>query len=173
MYYVVIITCLESRNYKVLENVLKLENNKTFNRGSYYSESNLLIEVCNHMVDLIKDYDVFFPENNYKYPLSEYVYKELQPLIDDFLYVGDEYPEIFISTEILISFFYAINNYSEDENQVWGPLGKYSYQIIYTKKQIETFPIYKVIEKLNLYTNIPNKEDFIRKYNEFLSRHYF
>jgi len=173
MYYVVIITCIESRNYKVLENVLKLENNKTFNRGSYYSESNLLIEVCNHMVDLIKDYDVFFPENNYKYPLSEYVYKELQPLIDDFLYVGDEYPEIFISTEILISFFYAINNYSEDENQVWGPLGKYSYQIIYTKKQIETFPIYKVIEKLNLYTNIPNKEDFIRKYNEFLSRHYF
>lgn len=173
MYYVVIITCIESRNYKVLENVLKLENNKTFNRGSYYSESNLLIEVCNHMVALIKDYDVFFPENNYKYPLSEYVYKELQPLIDDFLYVGDEYPEIFISTEILISFFYAINNYSEDENQVWGPLGKYSYQIIYTKKQIETFPIYKVIEKLNLYTNIPNKEDFIRKYNEFLSRHYF
>ncbi len=173
MYYVVIISGLESKNYKVLKDVLELEILKTVNVGSYYDEKNLLINVCNNMQELASEYNVFFPENNYKYPLAEYLYKELQPLIDDFIYVGDDYPELFISTEILISFFYAIKNYSEDESQVWGPLGRYTYQIYYASKQIERFPIYRIIEKLGLYSNISNKEDFIKKYNQFLSKHYF
>lgn len=173
MYYVVIISGLESKNYKVLKDVLELEILKTVNVGSYYDEKNLLINVCNNMQELASKYNVFFPENNYKYPLAEYLYKELQPLIDDFIYVGDDYPELFISTEILISFFYAIKNYSEDESQVWGPLGRYTYQIHYASKQIERFPIYRIIEKLGLYSNISNKEDFIKKYNQFLSKHYF
>ena len=173
MYYVVIMSGLESKNYKVLKDVLELEILKTVNVGSYYDEKNLLINVCNNMQELASEYNVFFPENNYKYPLAEYLYKELQPLIDDFIYVGDDYPELFISTEILISFFYAIKNYSEDESQVWGPLGRYTYQIYYASKQIERFPIYRIIEKLGLYSNISNKEDFIKKYNQFLSKHYF
>lgn len=173
MYYVVIISGLESKNYKVLKDVLELEILKTVNVGIYYDEKNLLINVCNNMQELASEYNVFFPENNYKYPLAEYLYKELQPLIDDFIYVGDDYPELFISTEILISFFYAIKNYSEDESQVWGPLGRYTYQIYYASKQIERFPIYRIIEKLGLYSNIANKEDFIKKYNQFLSKHYF
>lgn len=173
MYYVVIISGLESKNYKVLKDVLELEMLKTVNVGSYYDEKNLLINVCNNMQELASEYNVFFPENNYKYPLAEYLYKELQPLIDDFIYVGDDYPELFISTEILISFFYAIKNYSEDESQVWGPLGRYTYQIHYASKQIERFPIHRIIEKLGLYSNISNKEDFIKKYNQFLSKHYF
>ena len=125
------------------------------------------------MVYIGKDYKAFYPEQKYKYPLSEYLYKELQPLIDDFLYVGDEYSELFISTEILISVFYALKYYSEGESSVWGPLGRYTYQMLYTKKQIETFPINKIIEKLKLYDGISNKEDFIKKYNQFLSTHYF
>ena len=172
MYYVVIITALESKNYKVLENVLQLEIRKTISR-SYYNENNLLIYTCDNMIDLGEDYKVFFPDQNYKYPLSEFLYKELQPLIDDFLYVGDEYPELFFSTEILISIFYAIKHYKETESRVWGPLGRYTYQMIYTKKQIETFPINKIIENLNLYNNVSDKDDFIKKYNQFLSNHYF
>ena len=66
-----------------------------------------------------------------------------------------------------------MKNYSEDEKQIWGPLGRYTYQMIYTNKQIESFPINKIIEKLKLYTNVSNKDDFIKKYNEFLSKHYF
>lgn len=173
IYYVVIISSIESKNYKVLEDILQLERYKTISSGSYYDENNLLINTCDNMVNLMEDYKVFFPEKNYKYPLSEYLYKELQPLIDDFLYVGDEYPELFMSTEILISVFYAMKYYRENEDRVWGPLGRYTYQMIYTKKQIETFPINKIIEKLKLYNSVSNKEDFIKKYNQFLSTHYF
>lgn len=173
MYYVVIISGIEAKNYKVLEDVLQLDICTTIDRGTYYNESNLLINTCDRVMNLMDDFKTFFPENNYKYPLSEYLYKDLQPLIDDFLYVGDEYPELFISTEILISCFYAMKNYSEDEKQVWGPLGRYTYQMIYTNKQIESFPINKIIEKLKLYTKVSNKGDFIKKYNEFLSKHYF
>lgn len=173
VYYVAIVSAIESKNYKVLEDILQLEKYKTISSGSYYDENNLLTNTCDNMENLMKDYKVFFPENNYKYPLSEYLYKELQPLIDDFLYVGDEYPELFMSTEILISVFYAMKYYRENEGRVWGPLGRYTYQMIYTKKQIETFPINKIIEKLKLYNGVSNKEDFIKKYNQFLSSHYF
>ena len=173
VYYVAIVSAIESKNYKVLEDILQLEKYKTISSGSYYDENNLLTNTCDNMENLMKDYKVFFPENNYKYPLSEYLYKELQPLIDDFLYVGDEYPELFMSTEILISVFYAMKYYRENEDRVWGPLGRYTYQMIYTKKQIETFPINKIIEKLKLYNGVSNKEDFIKKYNQFLSSHYF
>ena len=86
VYYVAIVSAIESKNYKVLEDILQLEKYKTISSGSYYDENNLLTNTCDNMENLMKDYKVFFPENNYKYPLSEYLYKELQPLIDDFLY---------------------------------------------------------------------------------------
>lgn len=173
MYYVAIISGLESKNYKVLKDVLELEINKTINMEYYYNEKNLLIDTCDNIVDLSRDFNVFFPEKNYKYPLNEYLYKELQPLIDDFLYVGDEYPELFISTEILISFFYALKNYNEQTASVWGPLGRYTYQMGYSNNKIEEFPINKTIEKIGLYAGVSNKSDFIKKYNAFLSKHYF
>ena len=45
--------------------------------------------------------------------------------------------------------------------------------MLYTSKKIETFPINKIIEKLDLYSNVSDKEEFINKYNQFLSKHYF
>ena len=125
------------------------------------------------MSDLNIDFKVFFQQKDYRYPLSEYLYKDLQPVLDDFLYVGDEYPELFISSEILISVFYALKNYNEDKVNVWGPLGRYTYQMIYSTRKLEKFPINKVIEKIGLYSNISNKENFINKYNVFLSKYYF
>lgn len=173
MYYVIIISALESKNYEVLKDILELEVIKTVDINSYYHKRKLLIETYDNIENYIEKFAVFFPDKNYKYPLNEYLYKELQPLIDDFLYVGDDYPELFISTEILISFYYAIKNYTKEANSVWGPLGKYTYQMLYTSKKIETFPINKVIEKLGLYSNVSDKEEFIKKYNQFLSKYYF
>ena len=45
--------------------------------------------------------------------------------------------------------------------------------MIYSTKKLEKFPINKVIEKIGLYSNISNKENFINKYNVFLSKYYF
>ena len=173
MYYVVIISALEAKNYRVLKDVLELEINRTINSGRYYDNNYLLLVVCDNMSDLNIDFKVFFPQKDYRYPLSEYLYKDLQPVLDDFLYVGDEYPELFISSEILISVFYALKNYNEDKVNVWGPLGRYTYQMIYSTRKLEKFPINKVIEKIGLYSNISNKENFINKYNVFLSKYYF
>ena len=168
MYYVIIISALESKNYKILKDILELEVIKTLDVNSYYRKRKLLVETYDNIENNIESFAVFFPDKNYKYPLNEYIYKELQPVIDDFLYIGDDYPELFISTEILISFFYT-----KDATSVWGPLGKYTYQMLYTSKKIETFPINKIIEKLDLYSNVSDKEEFINKYNQFLSKHYF
>lgn len=173
MYYVIIITGLEARNYKVLKSILEFKKRKTI--GISYLDENrcLLSEVCDNMNNLSQDFQCFFPEKNYIYPLSEYIYKEIQPILDDFLYVGDEYPELFISAEILISVFYALQDYNEESNRVWGPLGRYTYQVIYGSRDLKKFPINTVIEEMNLYQDISNKDDFIKKYNAFLSKHYF
>lgn len=171
MFYCAIISCLESKNYKVLKDILEVETLKTINIGSYYDEKNVLIDTCSNMTEISRDFSVFFSDK--RYPLNEYLYKEIQPLIDDFLYVGDEYPELFISSEILISFFFAIKEYNEQVKEVWGPLGRYTYQISHINKQIQTFPINTIIEKLGLYDYASNKDDFIKKYNNFLSKHYF
>lgn len=173
MYYVIIITCLEANNIRVLKDVLYLEFDRLFNVQGYYSERNILLNACDNMMDESDNFRKFFPEKNYKYPLSEYLYKMLQPLIDDFLYIGDEYPERYMSAELLISCFYAMKNYDEKGEQVWGPLGRYTYQMIYMSADIEKMPVNKIIGKLGLYDKISNKEDFIQKYNKFLNKYYF
>ena len=67
----------------------------------------------------------------------------------------------------------GLKNYNEDKVNVCGPLGRYTYQMIYSTRKLEKFPINKVIEKIGLYSNISNKENFINKYNVFLSKYYF
>lgn len=169
IYYVAIIAGIESKNYKVLKEILELETNKLTNS---YTEKNLLKNTCINMSEISYDYKIFF-EINYKFPLSEYLYKELQPLIDDFLYVGDDYEEIFISAEMLISIYYAISNYEENDTEVLGPVGRYNYKLTYDNRQIEKLPIGKIINEIGLYKKVTNKEKFIKKYEAFLSKHYF
>lgn len=173
LYYAIIITCLESNNLKVLSDILHLELDRVFDMNGYYDNRNILMNTAKNMENESNKFSIFFPEKKYKYPLSEYLYKQLQPIIDDLLYIGDEYPERYISAELLISCFYAIKKYDEQEKYVWGPLGRYTYQMIYLNKNIEDMPINKIIEEIGLYSEVSNKQDFIKKYNNFLSKFYF
>jgi len=174
LYYVIIITALESDNMVVLKAVLEKSINKTTEMNMYLEEGkDLLIKVIDNITRITQRFNSFYPEKNYKYPLNEYLYKFLQPNIDDVLFVGDDYPELFINTELLISFYYAISEYSEESTEVWGPLGRYTYQLDYIKKDVEKFPINRVFNKLELYNKVSDKKAFIDKYNKFLSKHYF
>lgn len=173
LYYAVIITAIEADNMFVLKLVLDCKFNLTTNIDIYSENKRLLINIIDRMVDISTNFKVFYPEKNYKFPLSEYVYKHLQPTIDDVLYVGDEYPELFINTELLISFFYAISEYSEEATEVWGPLGRYTYQLDFIKKDIEKFPVNSIIDKVGLYDRVKDKKKFIDKFNKFLSKHYY
>ena len=173
LFYATIIAALEADNMAVLKSVLDTKSKQTTGFDMYSENKKILIRVIDRIIDVAQNFNIFYPEKNYKFPLNEYVYKYLQPIIDKILYVGDDYPELFINTELLISFFYAISESSEETTEVWGPFGRYTYQLDFIKKDIEKFPVNTIIEKIGLYDMVKDKKAFIDKYNKFLSKHYY
>lgn len=105
--------------------------------------------------------------------MNEYLYKYLQPIIDDILFIGDNYNEQYTNTELLISIFIAIQQYKNNANNIWGPSGRYIYILNYGNKNISNLPINDIIEKIGLYDEVKDKDDFINKYNSFLSKIYY
>ncbi len=170
--YGIIITSLESEKYDIIKEIVNMEDNK-IDSSHYYRDSDLLLtNLFNRINDISSSFGKLFPDQNYRYPMNEYLYKYLQPIIDDILYIGDEYSDKYINTEILISIAYAIKNYN-GKDYVWGPIGRYLYILGYGNKDINKLPINSVISKIGLYDEISNKDDFISKYNTFISKHFF
>lgn len=170
--YGIIITSLESEKYDIIKEIVNMEDNK-IDSSHYYRDSDLLLtNLFNRINDISSSFGKLFPDQNYRYPMNEYLYKYLQPIIDDILYIGDEYSDKYTNTEILISIAYAIKNYN-GKDYVCGPIGRYLYILGYGNKDINKLPINSVISKIGLYDEISNKDDFISKYNTFISKHFF
>lgn len=170
--YGILITSLEAENYEMIKEITNMTDNK-IDSSHYYRDSDWLItNLFNRITDMSQYFRVFYPDEKYKFPMNEYLYKYMQPLIDDILFIGDEYSDKYTNTEILISVIYAIKNYS-DKDYVWGPTGRYLYILGYGNKEITKLPINEVIDKIGIYDEISNKDDFITKYNSFLSKHFF
>lgn len=170
--YGIIITALESEKYDVLKEIINMKDNKIDTYHYYRDTDSLITSLFNRINEVSSSFKCLFPDQNYKYPMNEYLYKYLQPIIDDILYIGDEYSDRYTNAEILISIAYAIKNYN-DKDYVWGPTGRYLYILGYGNKDINKLPINDVILKLGLYSEISNKDDFITKYNNFISTYFF
>jgi mannose-6-phosphate isomerase-like protein (cupin superfamily) len=60
-------------------------------------------------------------------PRSEYLYKLLQPTLDDMLFLGKSYETIFDRFEVFLALVYA-DFYSPDGSHVWGPPGRFAWK---------------------------------------------
>lgn len=170
--YGIIITSLESEKYDIVKEIINMKDNKLDSSHYYHDTDSLLTNLFNRVNEVSSSFNCLFPDQNYKYPMNEYLYKYLQPIIDDILYIGDEYTDKYTNTEILISIAYAVKNYN-DKEYVWGPMGRYLYILGYGNKDINKLPINDVLLKIGLYNEVSNKDDFITKYNNFISKHFF
>lgn len=170
--YGIIITSLESEKYDIVKEIVNMIDNKIDSYHYYRDTDSLLTNLVNRISDVSSSFKCLYPGQNYKYPMNEYLYKYLQPIIDDILYIGDEYSDKYTNTELLISIVYAIKNY-DGKDYVWGPVGRYLYILGYGNKDISKLPINDVISKIGLYDEISNTDDFITKYNTFISKHFF
>ena len=170
--YSILISSLESNNCEVMKEIIELKDNKIEGSRYYRDSEYLLCNLFYKINNISSDFKLFFPDQNYKYPMNEYLYKLFQPIIDDLLFVGDDYSERFTNAELLISLAYAIENYT-GKDYVWGPAGRYLYILGYGDKDISKLPINGLIEKIGLYDKVDNKEEFLKKYSSFLSKHYF
>lgn len=77
-------------------------------------------------------------------PRSEYLYKALQPAMDDLFYIGKSYENLFDKFEILLGLTFA-DEYSKLYNDYWGPIGRFGWKYRYPSN------IYKeIVEESNL-----------------------
>ena len=60
-------------------------------------------------------------------PRSEYLYKLLQPDLDDLLFLGNDYERYFDRLEIFLALVYVDFKY-KPEGIVWGPLGRFAWK---------------------------------------------
>jgi hypothetical protein len=65
-------------------------------------------------------------ERNYV-PRSEYLFKTLQPLAEDLLFVGRSYEELFDKFEVFYALVYA-DMTSVEGGRVWGPPGRFAWK---------------------------------------------
>ena len=167
LYYEAIIACLDSGNYYMLKKILKLENLEISRYNPDFK--NVLTTAVAYISDISKSFAPLTDNDKYYYPFNEYIYKIMQPKLDDMLFLGDSYEHLFLFTEFLIGINYAIDTYKKENGHVWFPLGRYAYK--YQERNISKIDRLNIIEELNLYNVLgENKDDFIQKYNEHFSK---
>lgn len=65
-------------------------------------------------------------ERNYV-PRSEYLFKLLQPDVDDLFFIGREYEQAFDHFEVLVALAHA-DLYKQKHGRVWGPIGRFGWK---------------------------------------------
>ena len=118
------IAAIESKNYRSLSSIFckKLGSSEYSNNDPFFVQ-----KVANAVGDLT---DAFkrIPEHERNYtPMSEYLYKSLQPGLDDLFFLGKGYESIFDEFEILFALVVSDLNKQED-SYIWGPIGRFGWK---------------------------------------------
>lgn len=113
------ISALSSKNYKVLKIVFE-----TIIREDSRSDYNhLVIPVGSNLAD-VHDAFKWLPGYEKHYvPKSEYLFKSLQPMLEDLLFLGKSYENFFDTFEILFALEFA---HLTDKR--WGPFGRFGWK---------------------------------------------
>jgi hypothetical protein len=118
------IAALEGKNYKSLSSIFytKLSSIEYDNKGSFLTQK--IANATSELVDAFKG----IPDHARNYtPISEYLYKLIQPELDDLLFLGKGYERVFDEFEILFALVVADQNMQNDRN-VWGPIGRFGWK---------------------------------------------
>jgi uncharacterized caspase-like protein len=120
------IAAIEGQRYDSLANIFLTK----VNAFEYSTKHETLAEVVTQgMLDLNR-MNVFkqIPghENQYT-PLSEYLFKLLQPRLDDALFVGRTYEASFDEFEVFFALVIA-DSHKQTRDYVWGPVGRFGWK---------------------------------------------
>jgi hypothetical protein len=79
-------------------------------------------------------------------PVSEYLYKFFQPLLDDLLFLGNDYESTFDRLEILLALEHAHERVKEG-HMLWGPVGRFGWKTQYGN---QASPLHRLINEAKL-----------------------
>ena len=118
------ISAISASNYEALATILMT---KVQSPRNSYETLPVTIPIGDAAADL---HDIFkkLPGHERHYvPRSEYLFKLLQPSLDDLLFLGREYELMFDRFEVFLALVYADFEYISG-NRIWGPLGRFGWK---------------------------------------------
>jgi hypothetical protein len=75
-------------------------------------------------------------------PRSEYLFKLLQPMLDDILFLGRDYEQYFDRFEVLLALVHAdLEQVQSKRTHVWGPIGRFGWKV----RDSETNPLKDIL----------------------------
>ncbi|MGG3470780.1 caspase family protein [Neobacillus pocheonensis] len=115
------ISALANENYEFLARILttKIRDERREDNKEVVLRSISELTPINDAFKMIPEHERHFV------PRSEYLYKILQPDLDELLFLGKSYDEIFDRFEIFLGLVYA-DLYSEQH--IWGPVGRFGWK---------------------------------------------
>lgn len=120
------IAALSSRNYNSLATILRATVGS--NSSGHESADTLTSAVKGILeVDRAEMFKRLPGYERYYTPRSEYLFKTLQPQLEDLLFLGKSYEDIFDRFEILYALSYADLEMQRDHH-VWGPPGRFGWK---------------------------------------------
>lgn len=136
------IGCIADANYENLYSIFHMPVSDRYDNV----KSLALIAAISRPIAEISDRFKAIPEySNMHAARSEYIYKYLQPIADDTLFLGVEYEAVFDRFELLMALEFAHLNAPEkidESTRVWGPVGRFSW-----KESHESGPIYSMTKE--------------------------
>jgi len=120
------ISAIESKNYRSLYCIFytKIGNSEYSNEETYFVQ-----RVSNGMLELTRA-EVFkkIPGHDRQYtPISEYLFKLMQPALDDLLFLGKGYESVFDEFEVLYALVVA-DLRKQNDGYIWGPIGRFGWK---------------------------------------------
>jgi hypothetical protein len=136
------IAAVESKNYKSLATILytKIGHSDYGDSDPYFAQ-----KLSNGILELTRA-DVFkrIPGHERHYtPSSEYLYKQVQPVLDDLFFIGKGYEAAFDEFEVLYALVVS-DIRIQAERGSWGPIGRFGWK--YSSRE-ENSPFVRIVSE--------------------------
>ena len=118
------IASIASGNYLALSSILTA---KVRSPNDLYGTVPISIPIGRAAAELHDAFKTLPGHERYHVPRSEYLYKLLQPDLDDLLFLGNDYERYFDRLEIFLALVYVDFKY-KPEDRVWGPPGRFAWK---------------------------------------------
>ena len=120
------IAAVEGKRYDSLANIFYT----TISSSEYRQRDELFVEAVGSCIRELTSVEVFkqLPGHDRQHvPMSEYLFKTLQPKLDDILFIGKNYEKSFDEFEVLFALVVADIKKQRNET-AWGPIGRFGWK---------------------------------------------
>ncbi|WIW70274.1 caspase family protein [Anaerosinus gibii] len=139
--YVATIAAIENERYDTIASILTTEivsEESSDNNSAIEATVKAMLEL-----DRSKVFQAVHEENpNYYAPRSEYMFKVVQPILDDILFLGKSYEYLFDKAEVFIALIFA-----DLTKNSWGPPGRFAWKY---RRGYSTNPFAEIVKEADL-----------------------